>query len=241
MLVFDRVKLEYSTKVVLKDINFEIGEGEFVVLIGPSGCGKSSLLNLASGTIAPTSGSVWFGRELVTEIDPRRGIMFQDSSLFPWLTAWENVSFSLKMKGINKKERLEQANQYLDLVGLTGYKNYHSYELSGGMKQRVALARTLIQDPQLVLMDEPLGALDAITKRNLQDLFLQIWRNTQKTFFLVTHDVEEAIKLGTRLIVLAPTGGEIIADIDLQRNTLEKKELVHEIYQLLSHGLNSKA
>jgi len=240
MLSFHNVTLQYETKVVLKGVNLHIKEGEFVTLVGPSGCGKSSLLNLAAGTLKPTTGSVSFGGNQITGIDPQRGMMFQDSCLFPWLSAWENVAFGLKMKGIKKKERYEQSLQYLDQVELREYADYRSYELSGGMKQRVALARTLIQEPQLILMDEPLGALDAITKRKMQGLFKEIWRSTQKTFFLVTHDVEEAIGLGTRLLVLSVAGGELLEDLDLQREPRNKSDLIHYIYQLLANGMEQK-
>lgn len=144
------------------------------------------------------------------------------------------------MKGESKRSRFDRACKFLEQVGLSDYAHYRSYELSGGMKQRVALARTLILDPQLILMDEPLGALDAITKRKMQDLFLQIWRDTKKTFFLVTHDVEEAVKLGTRIIVLAPTAGQIIADIDLRNGTIERKEYIQKVYQLLEQGASTE-
>lgn len=241
MLIYEKVNLTYGSKVILENVDLQVNEGEFVILVGPSGCGKSSLLNLAAGTLKPTSGRVWFEKNLILGTDPKRGIMFQDPSLFPWLTARENVSFSLKMKGINKKFRYDMASQYLDQVGLSEYAHYRSYELSGGMKQRVALARTLILDPQLILMDEPLGALDAITKRKMQDLFLKIWQQTQKTFFLVTHDVDEAVKLGTRIIVLAPTGGRIIADIDLQKDAVDRAEYIQTIYDLLAQGTGSKS
>lgn len=240
MLSFHNVTLQYEMKVVLKEVNLHIKEGEFVTLVGPSGGGKSSLLNLAAGTLKPTSGSVSFGGNQITGIDPERGMMFQDSCLFPWLSAWENVAFGLKMKGIKKKERYEQSLHYLDQVELKEYADYRSYELSGGMKQRVALARTLIQEPRLILMDEPLGALDAITKRKMQDLFKRIWRSTRKTFFLVTHDVEEAISLGTRLLVLSAAGGNIIEDLDLQKEAVKKTDCVHYIFQLLANGIDQK-
>lgn len=214
----------------LENINLSISKGEFITIVGPSGCGKSSLLKLIAGVQLPTLGVITFQNEQVQHPDPKRGMMFQDATLFPWLSVKKNISFPLRMKGISKEEQLIQADIYLKLMGLTEFANNLPYQLSGGMKQRVALARTLINNPDIILMDEPLGALDAFTRKNMQSLLLQIFKETNKTFLFVTHDVEEAVKLGTRIIVLSPRPGRIVADLSLPQ---QKTEMVERVYNLL--------
>lgn len=227
-LIFDD---GYEKVKALENINLSIAEGEFITIVGPSGCGKSSLLKLVAGVQMPTKGTIQFQNKQVQNPDPKRGMMFQDATLFPWLSVKNNVSFPLKMKGMSTKERSKQADFYLNLMGLSEFSNNLPYQLSGGMKQRVALARTLINEPEIILMDEPLGALDAFTRMNMQELLLQIYKKAQATFLFVTHDVEEAVKLGTRMIVISQRPGRIIADIPLRSQ--QRKEVVEKIYKLL--------
>lgn len=247
LLEFRGAGLQYHSRqentLALEGIDLQISEGEFVTIVGPSGCGKSSLLNLAAGIQFPTTGTILFRGEPIVGPDWKRGIMLQHSTLFPWLNVAGNVAFGLKVKGMGKKERLQLANNYLQRVGLQEFANHYPFELSGGMKQRAALARTLINEPDLVLMDEPFGALDAFTKRKMQALLSNIRKETKKTFLFVTHDVEEAIKLGTRIVVLSPRPGTIIADLAIDRgingggafeDSQEFKRTAHHVYQLLS-------
>jgi len=227
-LEFHNVSLYYDTKgkssLVLDQIQLTIQEGEFITIVGPSGCGKSTLLKLAAGVLFPSNGEVLFHQEKIRGMDSKRGMIFQDPTLYPWLTAKDNIAFGLKMKKIPKIEHNLLVQQYLERLGLQSFGNYYPYELSGGMKQRVALARTLINEPELILMDEPFAALDTITKINMQGLLLQLWETTKKTILFVTHDIDEAIYLGTRIIVMSPKPGTIIQDMILEGTNKVKRE-----------------
>ncbi|WP_054707202.1 ABC transporter ATP-binding protein [Bacillus sp. JCM 19041] len=193
----------------LSNVSLTIEKGEFFVIVGPSGCGKSTLLDLLAGLQTPTSGTIQVNGETISGPNLNRGFVFQQYALFPWRNTLENVAFGLEQKGIKKKERLERAYSYLELVGLAEFAKRYPHELSGGMKQRVAIARSLAYDPDILLMDEPFAALDAQTRENLQDELLTIWSKTQKTIIFITHGIEEAIYLGQRVGIMSARPGEI--------------------------------
>ncbi|MDD9821943.1 MAG: ABC transporter ATP-binding protein [Gammaproteobacteria bacterium] len=213
----------------LKDVSFQLQSGEMLTVLGPSGCGKTTLLNLIAGFLMPTSGKAMFGggdisgpgperaklEKLITGPSPERGMVFQQGALFEWMTVAENIGFGPSMKGVPRGEIAGIVNRYLDTVGLQGFGEKAIYELSGGMQQRVALARCLANEPELILMDEPLGALDALTREKMQSLILKIWDETKKTIILITHSVEEALLLGERLFVMAPRPGRIHKEYNL--------------------------
>ena len=193
----------------LKNINLEIKNGELLSVLGPSGCGKTTLLNILAGFLAPTGGTIELNGHPVTGPDPERGMVFQQGALFEWMTVSENIGFGPSMKGTPKGEINAKVEELLGIVGLQDFGQKMIYELSGGMQQRVALARCLCNDPDVILMDEPLGALDALTREKMQSLVLDIWKETGKTIILITHSVEEALLLGERLLVMAPRPGRV--------------------------------
>ena len=193
----------------LKDINFELKEGEILTVLGPPGCGKTTLLNMIAGFITPTSGDLVLGDTPIDGPGAERGMVFQQGALFEWLTVARNVDFGLRMRGADNAETSAKVENWLDTVGLQGFGDTPTYQLSGGMQQRVALARCLVNDPSLILMDEPLGALDALTREKMQSLILELWKKTGKTIIVITHSVEEALLLGERLFVMAPRPGRI--------------------------------
>ena len=199
----------------LHDVSFDLEGGRLLSLLGPSGCGKTTLLNILAGFLAPTSGSVSIGGDKVTGPGKDRGMVFQQGALFEWLTVEENITFGPRMNRVNRATYQARANELLEIVGLGGFGDKQVYELSGGMQQRVALARCLANDPDMILMDEPLGALDALTREKMQGLILDLWKETGKTIVLVTHSVEEALYLGDRLFVMAPRPGRIERDYEL--------------------------
>jgi len=194
-------------------LTLSIEESEFVSLVGPSGCGKSTFLHIVGGFEAASAGSLSLSGRPIGRPGPDRGMMFQDHSLFPWLTAIQNVCWPLEMKGLPKRDCLGKAREYLDLVHLSRYADLYPAELSGGMRQRVALARLFALDSRVLLMDEPFGALDSQTRELLQEELLGIWRRDRKTALFVTHDIDEAIFLGTRVIVFTARPGRIKADV----------------------------
>ncbi len=193
----------------LKNVSLDLKSGELMSVLGPSGCGKTTLLNIVAGFLRQTSGKVVLNGTEVTGPGPERGMVFQQGALFEWMSVRKNVSFGPDMKGMPKKESNEIVEHLLDVVGLQDFKDKAVYELSGGMQQRVALARCLANDPDVILMDEPLGALDALTREKMQGLVLKLWKETGKTIILITHSVEEALLLGERLLVMAPRPGRI--------------------------------
>jgi taurine transport system ATP-binding protein len=199
----------------LKDINMNITEGEIMSVLGPSGCGKTTLLNIVAGFLAPTSGTVEVGGKAISGPGAERGMVFQKGALFEWMSVRENVDFGPRMKSMPKGERDAISDHLLETVGLQDFKDKAVYELSGGMQQRVALARCLANDPEVILMDEPLGALDALTREKMQGLVLKLWKETGKTVILITHSVEEALLLGERLVVMAPRPGRIHKEYQL--------------------------
>jgi NitT/TauT family transport system ATP-binding protein len=197
--------------VALEDISLEVKPGHFVVLVGPSGCGKSTLLMMLAALLQQTSGTITINGQPIPEPDPNRvGVVFQEASLFPWLTAEENVEFPLALRGVAKSERRTKAQDALQLVGLDGFGKRHPHELSGGMKQRVSIARGLVQDPPVLLMDEPFAALDEQTRMTMGDELLRIWAATGKTVVFVTHSLTEAVYLADEVIVMSARPGRIV-------------------------------
>jgi NitT/TauT family transport system ATP-binding protein len=200
---------------IIKDVDLVVKSGEFFVLLGPSGCGKSTLLNIIAGFVSKSGGRLRIGESEVSKPGKDRAVVFQqaDSSLFPWLTVRQNVEFGLKMKKMPKPQRKEISDRYVGLVGLSGHENKFPRELSGGMKQRVQLARVLANDPVILLMDEPFGALDAMTRRTMQKELSRIWRETNKTVIFVTHDIQEALLLGQRIGIMSAGPSSNITNI----------------------------
>ena len=196
----------------LADIDFRIGSGEFLCLAGPSGCGKTTLLRLMAGFMSPAEGSITVDGKPVHKPGADRGVVFQQPTLFPWLTVRENVELGPKLRGVDGEQRRADAEKYLALVGLTDFASRRPYELSGGMQQRCQIARVLTNDPHIILMDEPFGALDALTRERLQNELLEIWRATGKTIVFITHSVDEAVFLGSRVMVMSPRPGRIVLD-----------------------------
>ncbi len=226
----------------LSSISLEMKSGEFISLVGTSGCGKSTILRLIAGLITPTMGTLTVNDKEITEPAPDRGMVFQRPTLFPWLTVEKNIGFSLKMQ--NKLKGNEQrVDHMLDLIGLKNFKDDYPGQLSGGMAQRVALVRTLINEPPILLLDEPLGALDAFTRMNMQDEILSAWRGRNQLAVMVTHDVDEAIYMGTRVIVMEPSPGRIKADIPIKldyprnRSSAQFIEYRNQILEMLNYGV----
>ncbi|WP_322092153.1 taurine ABC transporter ATP-binding protein [Paraburkholderia bannensis] len=211
----ERVSVIYEsargTLTALQDVSVSIKSGEIVVALGASGCGKSTLLSLLAGFQPPTSGTVTLDGEPVSGPHASRGVVFQDDALMPWLNVIDNVSFGLRMQGASRAQRERRAAQVLDLVKLGGFEQHRIGEISGGMRQRVGLARALAADPAFLLMDEPLGALDALTRERMQSLLLDVWKQTSKGIFLITHSIEEAVLLSTELLILSPRPGRVVA------------------------------
>ena len=216
----------------LKDVSFTLKEGELLSVLGPSGCGKTTLLNMVAGFINPTGGSVALGDKTIEGPGVERGMVFQQGALFEWLPVTKNVDFGLRMKKMDEAEAEALVLKWLDIVGLQGFGDTPTYQLSGGMQQRVALARCLVNDPDVILMDEPLGALDALTREKMQSLILELWKETGKTIMIITHSVEEALLLGERLFVMAPRPGRIHKEYQLPFAELGLNESLREIKKL---------
>ena len=221
MIELDRVSKAFANEETgqlvraLHDVSLAVDENEFVCLLGPSGCGKSTLLNLVAGFERPTAGRVLFEGRPVQAAGPERGVVFQDPTLFPWLTVAQNIDFGLRNLGLGAAERRRIAERFVSLVGLADFARARPHQLSGGMKQRVQLARVLALDPRALLMDEPFGAVDAQTRDRLQDQLLDIWESHRTTVLFVTHNVEEAVYLADRVAVLAPAPDGITADVPI--------------------------
>ena len=199
----------------LNQVSFHLEQGDILAVLGPSGCGKTTILNIIAGFLGPTAGRLELNSQPILGPSPQRGMVFQQGALFEWMTVSKNVDFGLRMKGTPKPERQQIVATLLETVGLAGFGDTPTYQLSGGMQQRVALARALANDPDLILMDEPLGALDALTREKMQSLILKLWKETGKTVMLITHSVEEALLLGERLFVMAPRPGRIVKEYRL--------------------------
>jgi len=217
ILALHQVELEYQSRGgairALAEITMRVTAGEFVCVVGPSGCGKTSLLKIVAGFLFPTAGVVTMDGRPITGPAAERGMVFQQPALYPWLTVAENVAFGPRMRGVDAKTRAREAETALRLVGLADAGRRAPYELSGGMQQRAAIARVLVNLPRIMLMDEPFGALDALTREHMQEELLRLWRTTATTIILITHSVEEAIYLGTRTLVMSSRPGRIVADV----------------------------
>lgn len=239
-LLIDNVSMRFDLPSgghvqALQDVTLELKRGELMSVLGPSGCGKTTLLNIVAGFLAPTEGRIMLNDQQVLGPDAERGMVFQQGALFEWMSVRENVSFGPRMAGKSESDYGSNVDHLLDVVGLKDFKQKAVYELSGGMQQRVALARCLANDPDVILMDEPLGALDALTREKMQSLVLKLWKETGKTIILITHSVEEALLLGERLLVMAPRPGRIhkeyrlpFADLGVEQDLREVKK--HEDY-----------
>lgn len=236
---FPKVEKEDITHA-LDHINLEMKSGEFISLVGTSGCGKSTILRLIAGLIMPTVGKVTMNQEEITKPHPDRGMVFQKPTLFPWLTVEQNIGFSLKTQD-KLKGNEDKVTRMLQLIGLEDFKDDYPGQLSGGMAQRVALVRSLISEPSILLLDEPLGALDAFTRMTMQDEILNIWREKKQLSVMVTHDVDEAIYMGTRVIVMEANPGRIRADIPIEleyprhRSSTQFTEYRNQILDMLNY------
>ncbi len=230
----------------LHDVSLTAHSGEFISLVGPSGCGKSTILRLVAGLIPPTLGKVTVDGAEVTGPSPNRGMVFQRPTLFPWLTVEKNIAFSLEMQG-KLKGNEDKVQRMLKVIGLENFKNDYPAQLSGGMAQRVALVRSLINEPEILLLDEPLGALDAFTRMHMQDEILSIWSERRQLALMVTHDVDEAIYMGSRVIVMDVNPGRVIADITIDqsyprdRSSARFVEYRNDILNKLHFGGNRQA
>jgi NitT/TauT family transport system ATP-binding protein len=231
-----------SSFTAIEDLTFDVRPGEFMVIVGPSGCGKSTLLDLLGGLTKPTRGRITIDGTPITGPALDRGIVFQQYALFPWRTALGNVEFGLEAKGVAREERRRIALEHLELVGLSGFEHRLPHELSGGMKQRVAIARSLAYSPDVLMMDEPFAALDAQTRETLQTELVSIWRNTGKTILFITHGIDEAVVLGQRVAIMTSRPGRIKHVIEIPdelrespdvRSTPEFGRIRHEIWSLL--------
>ncbi|MDN3919832.1 ABC transporter ATP-binding protein [Roseateles violae] len=230
--------------VAIEQVDLSIAAGELVCLLGPSGCGKTTLLNMVAGFLPPTAGRLRVGGQDVRGPSPDRGVVFQDYSLFPWLTVQGNVEFGLRMAGVPAGARAATAQHHLTLVGLEAAASRYPFELSGGMKQRVAIARALATDPSVLLMDEPFAALDAMTRASLQAQLLDIQARTRKTVLFVTHNIGEAIVLGSRILVLSARPGRIVEDIRLDglaRPRRRSSPEFNRLYERLAAAIGAEA
>ena len=236
-----------NARVALRDINLEIREGELILLLGPSGCGKTTFLNMVAGFLTTTDGNLECRGRPVGRPEPSRGVIFQDATLFPWMTVKENLLFGPKMRGLlekNGKEEYERrARELLEMANLIGFENHLPRELSGGMRSRAALIRTLINDPDILLADEPFASLDAYTKEALQDVFLDIWEKINSTILFITHDIEEAVYLADKICVMTHAPGTIKSMVDIElkrprdRYSEEFSEYRKRIYELVKPEL----
>ena len=234
----DNVRKVFNTRngemVALNGVNLDIHDNEFICVVGPSGCGKSTLLNIIAGLSEPTSGKVYCDGKEVTGTGTERGVVFQQYALFPWLTVKKNVMFALEMRGIKGKAAEDEAMKYLEMVQLAKFADHYPKELSGGMKQRVAIDRAYAAEPEVLLMDEPFGALDAQTRTQLQTELLETWEKKRKTCFFITHDVEEAIILAQRVIIMSARPGRIkdIVDITIPYPRTQETKMTPEFMEL---------
>ncbi len=208
------VSKHYGSMQALKDVSLAVQEGEFVVIVGASGCGKSTMLNMIAGFDRPTNGRIHVQGRENTGVNPECGMVFQQYALFPWMTVEDNIAFGLKMKRMSKAERRSRAQEYIDMVGLRGFEKSYPKALSGGMRQRVAIARVLANNPKVMLFDEPFAALDAMTRQVLQEQLVRIYEQQRKTILFITHSIDEALLLSSRIIVMSARPGQVVQDIN---------------------------
>lgn len=235
-LTFDHVHKDFGALHVVDGFSSEFKTGELVALVGPSGCGKSTLLHMAAGLENPTRGSVLADGKPVTGPHPSRTLVFQEHALYPWLTMRDNVSLALEFQNVARAQAREKAVAWLERVGLAGFENYYPQQVSGGMRQRAALARAFIAQPQTMLMDEPFGALDALTRLSLQDVLRQLIQQEKPTVLLVTHDVDEALFLADRIVVFSARPARVLREFNLtqRRKTHDLSDLATEKREILS-------
>lgn len=233
----DRYSGEHT--VALEDVSLEMADGEFLSILGPSGCGKTTILNIAAGFVEPTSGQVLLRGKPIVGPGPDRGVVFQGFALFPWKTVKGNIAFGLKMRGVAREERDRVTQKFIDLVGLSGSEEKFPHELSGGMQQRVGVARVLANDPDVMLMDEPFASVDAQTRMNLQEEVTRIWESQRSTILFITHDVEEAVFLSDRVVVMSPGPGRIrkIVEIDVPRPRRWEEMVEHDGFKRLTQRI----
>lgn len=248
-IVLDHVSKKYSpldAECAVQDVSLSISEGEFVSVLGPSGCGKSTLLEMVAGLTPHTSGNISVHGRPLTGPSPKVGVVFQDPALFPWRTIRDNVALGPELRGISAEDRLRLADEYLELVNLGGWGDKYPHELSGGMRQRAGIARTLVNDPDVLLMDEPLGAVDYLTRLTLQDEIIRIWQKEKKTVLFITHDVNEAVYLGTRIVLMTARPGriseifEVAPDYPRDRNDPRLVALEEDILHKLNCGAQDR-
>ena len=216
MLSITNLYADYGGKPALEEINLTLASGELLVVLGPSGCGKTTLLNLIAGFVPYQRGTIQLEGKKVEGPGAERGVVFQNEGLLPWRNVQENVAFGLQLAGVNREQRLETARQMLKKVGLEGAEKRFIWQLSGGQRQRVGIARALAANPQLLLLDEPFGALDAFTREQMQPLLLRLWHETGKQVLLITHDIEEAVFMATELVLLSPGPGRVVERLPLE-------------------------
>lgn len=237
----DQVKRVFNVRgnevVALNGVDLDIMENEFVCVVGPSGCGKSTLLNMIAGLDKPSSGAIYMDGKEVDGPSPDRGVVFQQYALFPWLTVEKNVAFGLKLRGFDQETVERETKKYLEMVELTAFAKSYPKELSGGMKQRVAIARAYAVNPQVLLMDEPFGALDAQTRTQLQTELLKTWEKEQKTCFFITHDVEEAIILAQKVVIMSARPGRIkeVVEINIPHPRTQETKMTKEFLDLKNY------
>jgi ABC-type nitrate/sulfonate/bicarbonate transport system ATPase subunit len=238
-LTLSNVQKVFGELQVLKDINISVDKGEFAAIVGPSGCGKSTALRMLAGLETASSGDVLAGGKPIAGPSPDRMLIFQEHALFPWSTVEENVGLGMELANVSKNERKERINAILEKVNLTGFNRYYPAQLSGGMRQRVAIARALVMDPDVLLLDEPYGALDAMTRLQMQNELLRLWQGSGKTMLLITHDIDEALYLADKVFVMSARPGQVIRsfELDLPRPRNRNGEAFvsyrHEIMSLL--------
>lgn len=247
-LVFDHVSKIFpktddrGVLTAVENFDITIANGEFVAIVGTSGCGKTTILRMIAGLITPTNGTVTLNGVPITKPDPQRGMVFQKPTLFPWMSAKKNIAFSSKVRGKASRSDREKAERMLQMVGMEEFGNDYPHQLSGGMAQRVALARTLINEPEILLLDEPLSALDAFTRMNMQDEVLSICESKKQMVVMVTHDVDEAIYMATRVLVMKPHPGRLLCDIAIEleyprdRSSVEFVRYRNQILEMLDYN-----
>ncbi|RJF94987.1 ABC transporter ATP-binding protein [Noviherbaspirillum saxi] len=228
-LTFNQIGKDFSGLKVIENFSREFEEGQLVALVGPSGCGKSTLLHIAAGLESPTSGTVLANDRIIEGPHPERTLMFQENALYPWLTLAQNVGLALEFQKVNKKQARVQAFEWLEKVNLKGFEDYYPHQVSGGMRQRAALARAFVSNPKVLLLDEPFGALDALTRMTLQDALRELIREVHPTVLLVTHDVDEALFLADRILVFSPRPAKVLKEFNLTRH-----EKTHDLSEFAS-------
>jgi len=240
MLEVNHLTHAFDSLVVLRDLSFQVEEGVFLCIVGPNGCGKTTLLRIIAGLTRPTAGEVRLNGQPIQGPGPERGFVFQEYALFPWRNVRQNIEFGLEMRGLPPETRRRLSQRYIELIGLSGFEDYKPTRLSGGMKQKVSIARALANDPQVILMDEPFAALDCQTRNIMQEELLNIWEQDRKTILFVTHNVEEAVFLADRILVLTARPGRLYEtmEVDIPR---PRDRVGTELHRIRGHILNTLA